>query len=129
LFAIEDPEDRVAKLVELNVKEQVLNVMKSGCSACGSFSQPLFCVRPVALSPSLLDSLSLLSVCCLRRPTPLLSPVACVQRRRRETAAVQAFALPRVHGLVYQPGTGQLTRLEIDVDGVMREHGHIFDVA
>ena len=29
LFAIEDPEDRVAKLAELNVKEQVLNVMKS----------------------------------------------------------------------------------------------------
>jgi hypothetical protein len=31
LFAVEDPEDRVAKLVELNVKEQVLNVMKSAC--------------------------------------------------------------------------------------------------
>ena len=94
-------------------------------------STPVLC-SPCSLEPftaRLSLSLSLLSVCCLRRPTPLLSPVACVQRRRRETAAVQAFALPRVHGLVYQPGTGQLTRLEIDVDGVMREHGHIFDVA
>jgi hypothetical protein len=74
---------------------------------------------------------------CLRLTPPHRKPpprvpcraVACVQRRRRETAAVQAFALPRVHGLVYQPGTGALTRLEIDVDSAMREHGHIFDVA
>jgi hypothetical protein len=31
--------------------------------------------------------------------------------------------------LVYVPGTGILTRLEIDVDGAMKEHGTIFDLA
>ncbi len=51
-----------------------------------------------------------------------------VQRRRKETAAVQAFALPRVHGLVYSPGTGVLKRLDINFDEAMHENRHIFDM-
>ncbi len=82
LYSIEDEEERLCRLVELNVMEQCMNVMKIGC----------------------------------------------VQRRRKETAAVQAFALPRVHGLVYSPGTGVLKRLDIDFDTAMLEYRHIFEM-
>ncbi len=59
LFAIESPEQRVNRLVELNVMEQVANVFKCGI----------------------------------------------VQRRRSETYKATGVAFPRIHGLVYAPGT------------------------
>ena len=54
--------------------------------------------------------------------------IGCVQKRRKETAAKQAFALPRVLGLVYSPGTGVLKKLEVNFDSAMSEYRHIFEM-
>jgi len=68
LFNIEDPEQRVRRLVELNVMEQCLNVLKIGT----------------------------------------------VQSARVKSYLQKDVALPRVHGLVFDPANGVLRKLPID---------------
>ena len=83
LEAIEDPADKIRRLVEINVEEQCINVLKTGV----------------------------------------------VQQRRIETycdVENQKFAKPRIHGLVYDPGTGLLR--DLGVNFPTEGPGSIFNV-
>jgi carbonic anhydrase len=53
-----------------------------------------------------------------------------VQKKRMETHAddSQPFAYPRIHGLVFDPGTGVLQKLPIDFRDKINEIRHMFDL-
>lgn len=38
------------------------------------------------------------------------------------------FVLPRIHALVYEPGTGELRRLHVDFTSYMRELRDVYDL-
>jgi carbonic anhydrase len=84
LDSIEDDEVRHRRLVELNVREQCLNLYKTSV----------------------------------------------VQRKRLETHADPsvAFTYPRIHGLVFDPGTGVLERVPIDFKGEINELSDTYDL-
>ena len=82
LLAIEDREQRHRKLVELNVQEQCLNILKIGT----------------------------------------------VQRKRLKTFVTESFALPRVHGLVFDPADGVLKKLPLDFKSLIKEDRVIYDL-
>lgn len=82
LYSIHDMEQRVERLVELNVMEQAGNVFKTGI----------------------------------------------VQRRRKETYTSGGVAFPRVHGLVFNPGTGALKPVPVDFKAMVRKVSHIYDL-
>jgi carbonic anhydrase len=82
LLAIEDREQRHRKLVELNVQEQCLNILKIGT----------------------------------------------VQRKRLKTFVTESFALPRVHGLVFDPKDGVLKKLPLDFKSLIKEDRVIYDL-
>jgi carbonic anhydrase len=82
LLSIEDREARHRKLVELNVQEQCLNVLKIGT----------------------------------------------VQRKRLRTFVKESYALPRVHGLVFDPADGILKKLPLDFKSLIKEDRVIYDL-
>jgi carbonic anhydrase len=82
LLAIEDREQRHRRLVELNVQEQCLNILKIGT----------------------------------------------VQRKRLKTFVSESFALPRVHGLVFDPADGVLKKLPLDFKSLVKEDRVIYDL-
>jgi carbonic anhydrase len=82
LLAIQDREQRHRRLVELNVQEQCLNILKIGT----------------------------------------------VQRKRLKTFVTESFALPRVHGLVFDPSDGVLKKLPLDFKSLVKEDRVIYDL-
>ena len=38
------------------------------------------------------------------------------------------FSQPRVHGMVYEPTTGEATMLDVDIAGTLKELGGIYDL-
>jgi carbonic anhydrase len=82
LRAIDDREQRHRKLVELNVQEQCLNILKIGT----------------------------------------------VQRKRMKTFVQERYALPRVHGLVFDPSDGVLKKLKLDFKSLIKEDRVLYDL-
>ncbi|KAI8622525.1 carbonic anhydrase [Chytriomyces sp. MP71] len=82
LSAVEGEENKHRKLVELNVREQCLNVLKTGS----------------------------------------------VQRARMQSYKETGFAIPRIHGLVFDPAAGQLTKLEVNWTEETKEFDQIYNL-
>ena len=82
LLAITDKETRARRLVELNVQEQCINIMKIGT----------------------------------------------IQRKRIETFLGENYALPRIHGLVFDPKNGILKKLPINFKSLNKEDRSIYDL-
>ncbi len=82
LLAIKDSEQRHRRLVELNVQEQCLNILKIGT----------------------------------------------VQRKRLKTFVSESFALPRVHGFVFDPKDGVLKKLPLDFKSLVKDDRFIYDL-
>ena len=82
LRSIKDREQRHRKLVELNVQEQSLNILK----------------------------------------------IRTVQRKRIKTFIKEQYALPRVHGLVFDPADGVLKRLTLDFKKLIKEDRDLYDL-
>jgi len=82
LLQIDDQEERVRRLVELNVVEQCLNVLKVGT----------------------------------------------VQRRRMQSFVRNNYALPKIHGLVFDPANGVLTKLPLDFNQLNESDRAIYDL-
>lgn len=70
-----------------------------------------------------------------RRPTAadslFLSKACVVQRRRVATHVLPEefpFSEPRVHAMVYDPGTGLLKKMDIDFNEYLKELGPIYNL-
>eukprot|EP01013_Petalomonas_cantuscygni_P008197 TRINITY_DN20916_c0_g1_i1.p1 TRINITY_DN20916_c0_g1~~TRINITY_DN20916_c0_g1_i1.p1 ORF type:complete len:281 (-),score=52.70 TRINITY_DN20916_c0_g1_i1:374-1216(-) len=82
LFAIQDNDARLRRLVELNVQEQVLNILK--CNF--------------------------------------------IQDARARSQHSNGKRAPRIHGMVYDLGSGHLLSLPVDKAGIVRRDGHIYQM-
>ena len=52
-----------------------------------------------------------------------------VQRARRKSRAEgKPHMQPQIHGLVYDPSTGYLEQIDIDLRAKAREYGKVYDV-
>jgi carbonic anhydrase len=82
LSSISECEKRHRKLVELNIQEQCLNILKIGT----------------------------------------------VQQKRIQTFMHEGYALPRVHGFVFDPKDGILQKLPLDFKSLIKENQNIYDL-
>ena len=82
LDRIKDPEERHRRLVELNVKEQCINLYKTGV----------------------------------------------VQRRRVDSKDEGPYAVPQIHGVVFDPKVGLLKRVDLDFKGMTDALDGIYDL-
>mmetsp|Transcript_32992 Transcript_32992/g.33600 ORF Transcript_32992/g.33600 Transcript_32992/m.33600 type:complete len:339 (-) Transcript_32992:6-1022(-) len=143
---ISDPRTRQRRLVELNVKEQTINVFKTAVvqkrridtynenkkAAAVAAATGIIVIRPkikekvsnsaetdsrsVASTAPVLDSIATLKKTLPQRNKPLLEYTN------------QPFTEPQVHAFVYDPATGELKRLKAKLLEAINELKEVYDL-
>ena len=58
-----------------------------------------------------------------------IAKTECVQKRRQDTLkAGEPYATPRIHGLVFDPKTGELNRVNVNYQEVIEEYSDIYNL-